>query len=273
MVQTDRAPAAMARIGLLLMAIATGGGCSLVPKSRLDDAAKVTKALRAENAQLRDQTLSLKGQNDDLAERSLADSRRVAALEQSVEQLTTSVQGFIDDREDLVDKYQRFSRLARASAASTPSSAMISRLRSFASAHPGTTYDATSGTLSVEADALFPAGSDRLRPGASRWLDDCATLLSEPEARSWPLLVAGHAAETPVRRASTSTGAGETPPGDLSLTRAVRVRDALAERSGRDPSRIGVAGLGTTRPPADPPSPKSKDGAARIEIALGSAVP
>src|SRR5258708_1737506 len=143
MVQTDRAPAAMARVALLLMAVAPGWGCSLVPKSRLDDAAKVTRALRAENAQLRDQTLSLKGQNDDLAERSLADSRRVAALEQSVEQLTTSVQTYIDEREDMNDKYQRFRRLAQASAASAPSSAMISRLKSFASAHPGTTYDAT----------------------------------------------------------------------------------------------------------------------------------
>jgi outer membrane protein OmpA-like peptidoglycan-associated protein len=256
----------MARVGLLLLAAVPG--CSLVPRSRLDDAAKVTRALRTENDQLRDQALRLKGQNDDLAERSLADSRRVAALEQSVDRLETSVQGYIDEREALVDKFQRFRRLAQSSAEATPSSAMTSRLRAFATAHAGTTFDATTGTLSVEADALFPPGSDRLRPGAARWLDDCAGLLAEPEARPWPLLVAGHAAAEPaVRRAST--GPAETPPADLSLSRAVRVRDVLAERSGRDPGRIGVASLGPSRAPGD----GSRDGAARIEIALAPALP
>ena len=126
---------------------------------------------------------------------------------------------------------------------------MTSRLRAFATAHAGTAFDATSGRSSVDVlIVLFPPGSDRLRPGASRWLDDCAGLLAEPEARSWPLVVAGHAADSPVRQTSTST---PTTPGDLSLARAVRVRDALAERAGRDPSRIGVASLGPARPPAD----------------------
>jgi outer membrane protein OmpA-like peptidoglycan-associated protein len=269
MVQTDRPPAATTRkrAGLLLLAVALAPGCGLAPKSRLDDAAKVTQALRAENSQLRDQALRLKGQNDDLAERSLADSRRVAALEQAVDRLETSTQGYIDEREELVDKFQRFRRLAQSSAASSPSTAMTSRLRAFATAHAGTAFDATSGTLSVEADALFPPGSDRLRPGASRWLDDCADLLAEPEARSWPLLVTGRATESPVRLASTSAS---TTPGDLSLSRAVRVRDALAGRSGRDPSRIGVASLGPSRAP-DGPQPR--DGAARIEIAFAPALP
>ncbi len=264
MVKPDRAPARMARLGLLLSLGAAASGCSLVPKSRLDDAAKVTRALRAENAQLRDQTLSLKGENDDLGERALADSRRIAALEQSVGRLETSVQAYIDEREDLVDKYQRVRRLAQSSAAAAPSTAMSSRLRAFVAAHPGTTFDATSGTLAVEADALFSPGADRLRPGASRWLDDCAALLAEPEARSWPLLVAGRAADSTVRRAAM--GEVGTSPGDLSLARAVRVRDALAERTGRDPSRLGVAGLGTSRPPDGP-----RAAVARIEIEFGAA--
>ena len=268
MVKPDRAPARTARLGLILsLGLATG--CALVPKSRLDDAAKITQALRAENAQLRDQTLSLKGENADLSDRALGDTRRIAALEQSVDRLETSVQGYIDEREDLVDKFQRFRRLAQASAASPPSSAMISRLKAFASGHGATTLDPTSGVLWVEADALFVPGTDRLRPGASRWLDDCGALLAEPEARAWPVLVAGHSSASPVRLAS-SGDTGESP-GDLSLSRAVRVRDALARRSGRDPARIGVAGLGTSHPLSAGTDDKARTGDARIEIEIGPA--
>ena len=267
MVKPDRAPARAARLGLLLSLGAVATGCSLVPKSRLDDAAKVTQSLRAENAQLRDQTLSLKGENADLGDRALGDSRKIAALEQSVDRLETSVQGYIDEREALVDKFQRFRRLAQASASSPPSSAMISRLRSFASGHGATTFDPTSAVLSVEADALFMPGTDRLRPGASRWFDDCGTLLAEPEARSWPVLVAGHSSASPVRLASAA--APESSPDDLSLARAVRVRDALAERAGRAPASIGVAGLGTSRPLAGGTDDKARVKDARIEIELG----
>jgi len=269
MVKPERAPARTARLGLILSLGAAATGCALVPKTRLDDAAKVTQALRAENAQLRDQTLSLKGENADLSDRALGDTRRIAALEQSVDRLETSVQGYIDEREDLVDKFQRFRRLAQASAASPPSSAMISRLRSFASGHGATTFDPASGVLSVEADALFVAGTDRLRPGASRWLDDCGALLAEPEARAWPVLVAGHSSASPVRLASTADR--ESTPGDLSLARAVRVRDALARRSGRDSARIGVAGLGTSHPLSGGGDDKARAKDARIEVEIGPA--
>jgi len=51
MVKPDRAPARMARLGLILGLGAAATGCALVPRSRLDDATKVTQALRAENAQ------------------------------------------------------------------------------------------------------------------------------------------------------------------------------------------------------------------------------
>lgn len=269
MVRPDRAPARTARLGLILSLGAAASGCILVPKSRLDDATKVTRALRAENAQLRDQTLSLKGDNSDLSDRALGDSRRIAALEQSVDRLEASVQGYIDEREDLVDKFQRFRRLAQASAASPPSSAMISRLKAFASGHGATTYDPATGILSVQADALFVPGTDRLRPGASRWLDDCGALLAEPEARTWPVLVAGHATASPVRLASAAEP--ESPPADLSLTRAVRVRDALARRSGRDPARVGVAGLGTAHSLSGGSDDKARAEDARIEIEIGPA--
>ena len=53
MVQTDRAPARRSiftRAGSASGPSRLGPGCSVVPKSRLDDAARVTKALAPENA-------------------------------------------------------------------------------------------------------------------------------------------------------------------------------------------------------------------------------
>jgi outer membrane protein OmpA-like peptidoglycan-associated protein len=254
MVNPDRRPAPMARAALLLAALAPG--CAVVPKSRLDDATKITQGLRAENAQLRDQTLALRGENRDLSERALGDARKITALEQGNERLEASVQGYIDEREDLVDRYQRFRRLAQASAGADLSAGLSTRLRAFASAHSGTTFDEASGALSAPSDALFAPGGDRLGPAGSRWVDDVAALLASPEAKAVPLAVTGRVADQAVRLASTTA-----PTGDLGLARALRVRDALAERSGRAPARIGVAGLGASPDP----------GPGRIEIRFGAA--
>jgi chemotaxis protein MotB len=257
MVRPIRRPAAMARAGLLLAALASG--CAVVPKSRLDDATKITQALRAENAQLRDQTLALRGENRDLSERALGDARKIAALERGNERLEASVQGYIDEREDLVDKFQRYSRLAKASAGADLSARLNERLRGFASSHPGTTFDEVTGVLSVASDALFAPGGDRLGPAGSRWIDDCAALLTGPEAKSVRVAVTGRATDPAVRLASASA-----PPADIGLARALRVRDALADRTGRDPSRIGVAGLPGLQGPVDK---------GRVEIAFGAGRP
>ncbi len=269
--------AACLALGLLAPA-----GCAVVPKSRLDDCTKLAQSLRSENAQLKDTALGLKGENADLAQRALDDSRKLTALEDANERLETSVQAYIDEREALNDAFQRFKRQAQATSA-PPSSALISRLRSFAGGRDGTTFDPASGVLAVEADRLFLPGTDRVRPEAARWLDDCAAILAEPEARSRPLLVAGLAdgpdADPSVRRAGAGAAASPGPEasrpavaGDLSLARAVRVRDLLAERAGRDPSRIGVAGLGAARDEHRGPGPdaraRPRAPGGRIEIDL-----
>jgi chemotaxis protein MotB len=263
MVHPERPPAAMARFGL---AVVLGlAGCSMVPKSRVDDCAKVAQALRAENAQLKDSTLSLKGENADLTQRALDDGRKIAALEDANSRFESSVQAYIDEREGLNESFQKFRRIAQAGAKS-PSTAFISRLRSFVADHEGTTFDPAASTLAIEADRLFLPCTDRLRPGGSRLLDDLGGLLSEPEAKRMPLVVAGHAGDSAVR--TVSTASPEPSPGDLSLARAVRIRDALAERTRRDPSRLGVAGLGTSRPLVTGQDDRARSKNARIEIEL-----
>jgi outer membrane protein OmpA-like peptidoglycan-associated protein len=238
-----------------------------VPKSRLDDAAKVTQSLRSENAQLKDQALSLKGENSDLTRRALNEGRKITALEEANDRLESSVQAYIDEREDLNDAFQRFKRTAQA-AVIMPSGALQARLKSFSNGHPGTSYDTATGVLTVEADQLFVAGSDRIKPAATAWLTDLATILSDPEARQRALVVTGHAADLPVRVASTDEPIS---PGELSLSRAVRVRDVLAEKARRDPSKLGVSGLGNLRPLVTGGDDRSQAKNARIEIDLSQA--
>ena len=74
-------------------------GCALVPRTRLDDAQKVVQGLRTENAQLKDSTLRLKIQNQDLTQRAVDDSQAIRALEAANTQYERSIEGYQDDRE------------------------------------------------------------------------------------------------------------------------------------------------------------------------------
>ena len=88
--------AALALAGALL-----GPGCAFVPKSRFDEAQKLVQSLRSENAQLKDSTLTLKVQNQDLAQRAVDDAKAIRALEVANDQYERSIQGYQDEREQL----------------------------------------------------------------------------------------------------------------------------------------------------------------------------
>ena len=259
------------RLGIGLASLVVSG-CAFVPKSRLDDCVKLTQALRSENAQLKDSTLSLKGENADLSRRALDDERRLSALEGANDRLESSVQAYIDEREGLNDAFQRFRRQAQASA-SPPSTALISRLRTFVADHPGTTIEPGSGRVAIEADRLFVPGTDRLRPEAGAWLDGLAAILAEPEARSRSTVVAASPGDPGVVRASATGAAGGGDSASLPLARAVRLRDALAERAGRDPNRIGVAGRASPRGGEVEAASGRDPVSARIEVDLDPPTP
>jgi chemotaxis protein MotB len=76
-------------------------GCSLVPKSRYDEAQKLVQSLRSENAQLKDSALTLKVQNQDLAQRAVDDDKAIRALEAANSQYERSIQAYQEEREDL----------------------------------------------------------------------------------------------------------------------------------------------------------------------------
>lgn len=93
------------RIGWAALALLAGPGiaplpgCGFVPRSRLDDAARLVQGLRTENAQLKDANLGLKTQNQDLAQRAVDDARAIEALEATNAQYERSIAEYQDDRQ------------------------------------------------------------------------------------------------------------------------------------------------------------------------------
>ena len=97
---------------LALMLVIGATGCGMVPTQRLDESRKLIGSLRTENAQLKDSALSLRTQNQDLTQRSVDDARRIAALDEAKTRLERSVQGYIDEREEINTAFQQFKREA-----------------------------------------------------------------------------------------------------------------------------------------------------------------
>ncbi len=99
MVDQTRPPLAIALI--LLVCAGMVPGCAFVPKSRYDEAEKLVQSLRSENAQLKDSALTLKVQNQDLAQRAVDDGNAIRALETANSQYEKSIQAYQEEREDL----------------------------------------------------------------------------------------------------------------------------------------------------------------------------
>jgi hypothetical protein len=93
---------------LLVLSSALGAGCTVVPRSRLDESRRLTQALRAENARLKDEVVALQGQNRDLGDRAVDDQRRLAARDEAVERLERSVRAYQDERDRLAEAYEQF---------------------------------------------------------------------------------------------------------------------------------------------------------------------
>jgi hypothetical protein len=82
-------------------------GCSLVPRSRMDECQKVSQALRGDNARLKDRLLAVQSQNRDYAERAVDDARRLAIQDEALERLEHSVQAYQDERTRLEAAYKK----------------------------------------------------------------------------------------------------------------------------------------------------------------------
>jgi predicted RNase H-like nuclease (RuvC/YqgF family) len=106
MVWKYRCPPRSALWSVLAIFLASPAGCVLVPKTQLDDSQKVAQILRSENARLKDQVLVLRSENRDASDRAIDDAQRLAAQDEAIGRLETSVRAYQDDRERLASAVQ-----------------------------------------------------------------------------------------------------------------------------------------------------------------------
>jgi hypothetical protein len=97
---------ATARLMFAFVLIA-GPGCTIVPRSRMDECQRLAQTLRSENARLKDRYLAVQGQNRDYAERAVDDGKRLTIQDEAIERLEHSVQAYQDERTRLEAAYHQ----------------------------------------------------------------------------------------------------------------------------------------------------------------------
>jgi len=244
------------------LGLAALSGCGLVPKSKMDECHRVSQTLRAENNRLKDVTLDLRAQNQDLSQRAVDDARRISVQDEAVGRLERSVAAYQGEREKLAAAFEAVKRQVRTAAspqASAPAKPRAGRLEAFAGVHPGWSFDPEALTLSAPPDRLFEPGTDRLKPEAAEALAALAAELAVDAPAGLSMEVSGPPDAPPVVRAGFDArpdgGGGEDKATGrfLSAARAVRVRDRLAAGAGLDPSaaRLTPTPAGGGLSPAD----------------------
>jgi outer membrane protein OmpA-like peptidoglycan-associated protein len=223
--------------------------------------------VQAENQELRDVALNVRGQNRDLAQRALDDSRRLKAQEEAIARYERVIGDYQDERERMLALIDQIRSQVRTAALAPPTTAMLDGLDTFARGNPDCLLDPPRGGLTIPVASLFQAGTADLSAEGQRRLDDLAAALDGPASDGLALNVAGEGrspglGDDAVRLASGSAST-PAPPNALALDRARRIRDHLAQRLGLDPSRIAVSSGGQSNlsgdalPRASSPAPPS----------------
>ncbi|HEX8203218.1 MAG TPA: hypothetical protein VF590_22265, partial [Isosphaeraceae bacterium] len=96
------------------------GGCAVVPRSQLEECHKLSRSLQAETAQLKDAAINLRAHNQDLAQRAVADGRRIEELERVNRRLERSVAAYQEEREQLAASLERIKRQVASAADPLP---------------------------------------------------------------------------------------------------------------------------------------------------------
>jgi chemotaxis protein MotB len=231
-------PARPIRLALALSAATLAAGCGLVPKAQLDDCHKLSRTLQEETGQLKDVNLRLRAENQDLAQRTVEDARRLKVLDEENQRLERSVLAYQEERDHLLATFEQFQRQITASVDRLPS-AMLDKFRSFTALHAGCQFDPNAGVLSFPSDVLFEPESERWIPNGQSLIEQCARLLTETRGRSLGLRVVGMDPGPAVIRTALTEPRPEGQ--ELAKLRARKVRDLLANATGIDATQVGVA--------------------------------
>jgi hypothetical protein len=92
----------------IVVLLALGPGCTMVPRAQVADCQRTAETLRAENARYKDQLLTAQAQNRDYEDRAVDDYRRLAAQEETIAQLRQSNLGYRQDRDQLEAAFRQF---------------------------------------------------------------------------------------------------------------------------------------------------------------------
>jgi hypothetical protein len=129
-------------------------GCAVVPRERFDESQRLAQTLRAENARLKDQVVSLQAQNRDAGDRALDDLRRLTARDEAIGRLERSVEAYREDRDRLAAAYERVTTgLGRTDDSGAP------RQAANAAASPAARHRAVRADYPAEPGPEVPAGN------------------------------------------------------------------------------------------------------------------
>ena len=255
---------------LVLLPGCNTGGIGFVSKNRLDEATKLTQALRVENSQLKDVALNLRSENQDLTQRAVDDARTIRTLDQANRRFEKAITAYQTDRERLEASYEKIQRVARMPRDTRLSSDWNDALDRYAREIPGAEFDRTSGTLTIPTDGLFQRAEDGLTPEGKKRLDALAKLIadaSSADGEAPDVQIDGHVALSPVRLTGADDQAEKSRAEELSLARAAKAREVLGRTKGPVP-RFSVAGHGSSRPISEADDDLSRARNRRLEITL-----
>ncbi len=191
---------------LAAAALVALSGCSLVPRSQLDESRRLVQGLQAENVELKDRSLKLAADNEDLERRAVADARRLGQVEDYNGLLKRSVASYQREREQIAGDFDRFRRQVELAVAPIDPG-LRDRLVAIADSIPGGRFDAATGRLLLPAAGLFADDDGALTAEGRAFADRLAEALAADPGSSFALTVAapGRATDDQVRRAGFAT--------------------------------------------------------------------
>lgn len=92
--------------GLFLLFVGLSGCSSWPGQSGGKDSERLTRVIHAENSRLKDLVVQLRSSNEDMAQRSIDDSTRIARLEDENQAFRTSVAAYQSERERMAKSFQ-----------------------------------------------------------------------------------------------------------------------------------------------------------------------
>jgi hypothetical protein len=131
-------------------------GCSLVPRSRMDECQRLSQTLRGDNAHLRDRLLAVQSENRDYAERAVDDGRRLAIQDEALERLEHSVQAYQDDVTRLEAAYKKLASNLSVADRETDGERIVEGLRATRADGTGSPASARNSSSTTDMDGSTP---------------------------------------------------------------------------------------------------------------------